>query len=71
MYGTSHQVGSFLVVNIGNSEIEFGKIENIICVDNEIYFYFEIFEEITFDDHFQAYVVNTNSSESKLINYSD
>lgn len=67
--GIDYKVGSFLVVNIEKSEVEFGEIENIIYVDNEIYFYFKIFEEIIYDNHVQAYLVK--STENKLIGYVD
>lgn len=63
----TYKIGSLLVINMQASETEFGKIEKIIGVNNEIYFYFEVFEEITFDAHYHAYLVKPKN-ELKFLN---
>lgn len=55
--GISYRIGTYLVISLANSEAEFGKIQDIILWQGEVYFYFEIFEEITFDFHAYAYIV--------------
>lgn len=34
----SYRVGTFLVVNLESSEVDFGEIDSIVCTENEIYF---------------------------------
>lgn len=52
------------------SEIEFGKIMDIVYMNDEIYFYINSFEEITFDDHLHAYIINDNCMGRKLLKHS-
>ena len=54
---TLYKLGIFIVINTDKSEIEFGQIKNIVSLDNEIYFDLNLFEEITFDEHVNAYIV--------------
>ena len=57
MYGTEYQIGTFTVIKLTSNEIQFGKIEQIVSIDSEVFFYVQIFEEITFDNHVHAYIV--------------
>ncbi|OXU19437.1 hypothetical protein TSAR_011763 [Trichomalopsis sarcophagae] len=55
--GFSFKKGIFVVLNMQNVEVEFGEILKIIWVDDELFFYVNVFEEVTFDEHYHAYVV--------------
>lgn len=61
--GTAYKIGAFVVLNTKKSEIEFGHILDIIFLENEIYFYLNIFEELTFDFHYHAYIVNSTGEK--------
>lgn len=67
---TIYNIGTFVVINMEECEIEFGKITNIIHSNNDIYFDLEVFEEVTFDEHVHAYIVEFKD-ENKLIKFSD
>ena len=54
-----------------NSEKEFGEILKIINVKDELFFHVKIFEEITFDEHYHAYIVHPKGNDNKFIKYSD
>ena len=69
--GTLYKTGTFLVIDIKESEVEFGRILKILKVKDNILLHFKIFREITFDDHFHAFIVNLNCNETKLLNYND
>lgn len=66
-----YHIGTFLVLNMENSEIKFCKINKIIYLQNDIYFDVQVFEEITFDDHLHAYIISENSIGIRLVKYSD
>lgn len=55
--GAQYNIGSFLILNTKESEVEFGEILDIVFLDNKIYFYVIFYEEVTFDFHFHAYIV--------------
>ena len=65
-----YKVGSFIIVNIEESEKQFGEIIKIIKVNNDIYFHINIFQEITFDEHYHAYVVE-NSKKTEYLKLSE
>ena len=67
--GTSYKIGSLIVTNTEQSEEEFGEIIKIIEVNGDIFFHLKIYEEIVFDDHCHAYIVNLKSKEKKFIKY--
>lgn len=61
---TKYSVGTFVVSNFQKSEIEFGQIEKISKVEEKLVFHLKIFEEIIFDSHVHAYIVqSTNKTE--------
>lgn len=68
--GTVYDIGTFVVISMKESEIEFGNIIDIVEFENEIYFYMQVFEEVTFDFHYHAYIVS-NKNEYKLIKKKD
>ena len=47
-----------------DSEIEFGKLADIIYLENEIDFYVIVYREITFDYHYHAYIVKSNNKNN-------
>lgn len=55
--GTLYEIRTFLVINMQKVDIEFGKIETIFQVDNKITFSVQIFNQVTFDFHYHAYIV--------------
>lgn len=59
--GITYIIGMFLVVNIDESEFEFGEVVNIFLKDGKIFFELLIYEEITFDKYFFAYIVKRTS----------
>jgi len=74
--GLAYKVGMFLVVNIDESEFEFGEVVNIYLKNNKIFLELLMYKEITFDKHFFACIVKrTNKSQilepSSLPNYSN
>ena len=69
--GTLYKIGSYLVTDMQESEIEFGQILEIIHVNENIFFYFQTYKEITFSDHVHAYIVKRNKSVKKCLNYND
>ena len=69
--GTLYKIGTFLVLDMKESEVEFGTILKILRMKDNIFFIFKIFREITFDDHVHAFIVNQNSNETKLVNHND
>jgi len=69
--GYTYQTGVFVVVDIVKIEKEFGKLLKIIKIGDEIYFELEIYHEISFDDHYHAFVVDWNGSDNKIIKFSD
>ena len=71
MHGNLYKIGTFIVTNMENSEKEFGEILNIINIKDDLFFYVNIFEEITFDEHYHAYIVHPKGNGIKLIKYSD
>lgn len=71
IYGTALKIGMFIVTDIQQSEKEFGEIREIIKIKDELVFYVTIYEEITFDHHYHAYIVQYNSNKCKLIKYKD
>lgn len=68
---TLYRIGTFLVLSMDDSEIKFGRINEIISVDNEIHFSFNVYEEIIFDHHLHSYIISDESIENKLVKYSD
>ncbi|XP_051164464.1 uncharacterized protein LOC127283553 [Leptopilina boulardi] len=68
--GILYKIGAILILNIEKSETMFGDILNIIYLDNEIYFYLNVYEEITFDFHHHAYIIY-QTGEKKLIKHKD
>lgn len=58
-----YKLNTFIVINTDELDVEFGKIINIVCLNSEVYFEIEVFEETCFDEHFYAFIVkscNTN-----------
>ena len=47
---------------MNESEVEFGKILRMFKLKDNIFFYFKIFKEITFNENFQGFIVNQNSN---------
>lgn len=70
IFGTPYHVGSFIVLDVSQSEKEFGQILNIIKIDEKIIFETLPFEESFFDDHIHAYVVE-KKKEKKYCEYGD
>ena len=66
----SYRLGTFIVIDMHKSEKQFGKITKIMQIEGEIYFNVTIFEEVTFDEHFHAYIVE-QGEEEKLIKQQD
>ena len=48
---------TFIVIDVSKSEKTFGKIIEIINISDKVYFYVQIYNEITFDHHLHAYIV--------------
>lgn len=71
IYNTLYHIGMFSVLSMDDSEIKFGKINDIISIDNEIHFNFHVYEEITFDYHLHAYIISDESTKNKLVKFSD
>ncbi|KAJ8672078.1 hypothetical protein QAD02_003337 [Eretmocerus hayati] len=53
-----YKIGTHLVLSLENSEVEFGKIIEVVSAPDGIYFNFEVFEESYFNFHYYAYVVS-------------
>lgn len=53
---TTYKTGNFIITDVESSEIQFGKITKIIKLKDNIYFRLDIFDEFTFEDHYQAYI---------------
>ncbi|KAJ8680785.1 hypothetical protein QAD02_016572 [Eretmocerus hayati] len=53
-----YKIGTHLVLSLENSEVEFGKIIEVVSAPDGIYFNFEVFEELYFNFHYHAYVVS-------------
>ena len=70
MHGNLYKTGTFFVTNVESSEKEFGAILKIINV-KDLFFHVKIFEEITFDEHYHAYIVHPKGNDNKFIKYSD
>ena len=68
--GNVLKIGTFIVTDVVSIEKEFGEIEDILNIDEEIYLYVNIFDEVTFDGHYHAYVT-TRSKKSKLVKFND
>ena len=68
--GLFYKIEMFVVLNIQNSEAEFGEVLKIIWVNDELFFYLNIFEEVTFDDHYHGYIIkkcnNKNPDKTKI-----
>lgn len=71
IFGTLYKIGMFVSTNISQSEKEFGEILKIIKVNNEVIFHLNIFNEITFDDHVHAYIVNSKPVSKQFISYNN
>lgn len=70
IHGTYYSIGTYIVIDMQDSEINFGKILDIVVLNNEIYFDVKIVEEITFDDHYHAYIARTTKT-CKLVKHAD
>ena len=68
--GTIYRLGTFLVSDMRQSETEFGEIIKILKINNVIYFYTKIYEEVTFDYSYHAYNVH-NKNVYKLCKYEE
>lgn len=68
IYGTLYKRDTIVVSNLENTEKEFGKIVEIVVFNNEIHFYLELYEEITFDEHYHAYIVSC-TNKYRLLSY--
>ena len=68
--GNKLRLGTFIATNIVDIEKEFGQIQDIINIDGQIYFYVNVLEEITFDDHYHAYITKF-TNKPKLVKYAD
>ena len=68
--GNMYDIGTFVVIDVGKIEKVFGKICDIISLNNEIYFDLQLFEEISFDFHVHAYII-VNKNEKRFIKYTD
>ena len=68
--GTLYKVGTYLVTNMEESEKNFGETLDILIVNDEVYFYVNIYNEVTFDSHYHAYIVQ-NSNNCKLLKHKD
>lgn len=68
--GIEIRIGTFLVTSFENSETEFGKVEEIINVNDDIFLYVTIYEEISFNDHVHAYSVK-KTTVKKCLNFYD
>ncbi|KAJ8674054.1 hypothetical protein QAD02_005316 [Eretmocerus hayati] len=53
-----YKIGTHLVLSLENSEVEFGKIIEVVSTPDGIYFNFEVFEELYSNFHYHAYVVS-------------
>lgn len=69
--GNKFKIGMFIVTDLSQIEKEFGKITKIIKVKEEVFFEVSIFQEITFDCHYHAYIVKQNDNETKLFKPAD
>lgn len=61
---------TFIITQINEDGIEFGKITNIYVVDSNIIFKYISYNMIGFDSHYFGYSVHTKS-EINFINYND
>ena len=62
----TYRLGTFLVTDMRGSEKEFGKIIKIVQIKHEIFFDVEVFKELTFDDHYHAYIVEEGGKEKLM-----
>ena len=65
-----YKIGSFIILNMQESEQQFGEVIKIIKVNDDIYFHINIFQEITFDEHYHAYIVE-NSKKTEYMKLSE
>ena len=70
MYDVIYKFDTFIVISAEELEIEFGKITNIVYLNNEVYFELEVLEETCFDEHFHAFIVESSNTK-KFIKFSD
>lgn len=68
---TRYKIGTFIVSNMEESEIEFGEIVKIIKINDDAYFQINVFDEIIFDDHFHSYHVKKRVNEVRIVKYAD
>ena len=68
IHGISYEIGSFIVTNLTKSEKQFGKILSLSFVNDAIYFKVNLFEEISYDEHIHAYIIE-NLNENRIIKY--
>ena len=68
--GLLYKIVTIIVTNLLDSEIEFGKITEIISIRNEIYFNLCIIKETAFDNHRHAYIAE-KTEENKILNCKD
>lgn len=65
-----YEIGTFVVLNMEDSEFQFGKIIDIVALKDEVYFYMQVFDEITFDYHHHAYIVECKN-ENRMKKHKD
>lgn len=50
-----------------NNIIEFGKIQNIFQINNELYFQIKKLQTFYFDSHYQAYCISSMNEKNDVI----
>ena len=68
IYGTNYQIGTFLALHEEDLQLQFGEIIDIINLDNQIFFYIKVYDEMFFDEHYHVYVVE-EKNENRLVEF--
>lgn len=69
--GIPYVIDMFIVTDLSQHEKEFGKITKLMKIENEIFLLVKLYDEIIFNEHYHAYVIQQKSEEEKLFNYKD
>ncbi|KAJ8675244.1 hypothetical protein QAD02_011030 [Eretmocerus hayati] len=64
-----YKLGTIIVVDIHDVEVEFGEISGIYEIDGQIHFEYQTFEYVTFDRRYYAYRVFQNVNNVKVVSF--